>query len=784
MQYKYIILLLSLIYNFFPLSSQNSSSIKIKGFVFGYDLDKAEPLPDAHISAWINDSTLEKAFTSDSNGFFESTVANVPYRIEISYVGYDPYIVTHPVADDSGNINLDTCFLLSNNLLNDAVVEASNVSRRLNVDVYLVTEKMRQKASNTLEILNQIHGLRYDRMSNQIRVGNETNVLYLVDGVAQAREYTLNLPPERIARIEVDKDPKGRFQSMGYGAVINIILKSEYEGYSVNLQNFAIANVAGNNGDDWLMSEQPSVNLFYTNKKINLFANYGHGIAKWNMPIHRETTYKDLLEMKSRETGPNNFYDYKGNVVNGGINYKLNDKHLLSLQGIYTSSKINNEDLLTYEVKDIKNNNATSFTDNISNNTSSDDYTLTLFYKGEINDRLNLYTDISYNNYQNDVDGRFIQDGTLLLQFAYPEKRDMVKFNVDVNYMLSDKLGLNSGYSNNYKNYYSPSSAGLLDYKEYRHNAFARLQYTPSEEIGVEAGVGMEHIRTRQASGNHHYLKFLPYAEFTYNAIKNVGLRMSYLTNMDYPTLLHLNPAQTAIDELMVQSGNPDLETSLRHSLSLDLVFFDRLTLTPSYRYSPKRISEYIFSPDGNQFFTTFRNIKTKEYSLQLVYDQPIGESFNLTSTIQYYHATAAHNGTKNSIDGWLADAGLSYFNPTHSLMVELGYYRSMTKDIRLQGYQMLDFDSWVLSFGKQLFKNKASLNMTYFLPIELGVRNKQMRVMEIPDYSETKKIGLQPYRNTLILTFSYRFGSGKVRFSSKKSSIESEERIKRTFDM
>lgn len=73
---------------------------------------------------------------------------------------------------------------------------------------------------------------------------------------------------------------------------------------------------------------------------------------------------------------------------------------------------------------------------------------------------------------------------------------------------------------------------------------------------------------------------------------------------------------------------------------------------------------------------------------------------------------------------------------------------------------------------------------MTYFLPIELGVRDKQMRVMEIPNYSETKKIGLQPYRNTFILTFSYRFGTGKVRFSSKKSSIENEERIKRTFDM
>lgn len=783
MHYKYTLLVLFFIFNLHPFFAQNSS-MKIKGQVFGYDQEKAEPLPGAHISVWNNDSTLVKAFTTDSDGFFENTLTNVPFRVEISYVGYDPYIVTYPKADEHGNINLDSCFLLSNNLLEETIVEASTVNRKLNADVYLVTEKMRQKATNTLEVLHQIHGLRYDRMTNQIRVGNETNVLYLVDGIAQAKEYILNLPPERIARIEVDKDPKGRFQSMGYGAVINIVLKNEYEGYSVNLQNFAIANVAGNNGDDWLMGDQPSVNLVYTNSKINLFANYIHGIAKWNMPIQKETFYKDLMEMKSRDTGPNNFYDYKGNVVNGGINYKMSDKHQLSLQGIYISSKINNEDLFSYDVKDLRDNSSRSFTDNVFNNTSSDDYTLTLFYKGEINERLKLYTDLSYNNYKNDVDTWFKQDEEMLSQSAYPEKRDVIKFNVDIQSALSDKIGLNAGYSNNYKNYYSPSTAGLLDYKEFRHNAFARIQYTPSEDMGVEAGVGMEHIRTEQASGSHRYLKFLPYMEFTYTAIKNVDLRLSYLTNMDYPTLLHLNPAQTVIDEWMVQTGNPDLEASLRHSLSLDLVFFNRLTLTPSYRYSPKKISEFILSTDEGQFFTTYRNIKTKEYSLELVYDQPLGEKFNLSSSVQYYQATATHGGAKNSIDGWLANAGLSYFNPAHSLMMELGYYRSMTKDIRLQGYQMLDFDSWAFSLGKQLFKNKASLNMSYFLPIEWGVRNKQMRVMEMTNYSETKKIGLQPYRNTFILTFSYRFGTGKVKFSSKKSEIENEERITRTFEM
>lgn len=779
-----IALVLVIFFNCFSLYSQNNTNNKIRGYVFSSDFDKTEPLAGAHISVWRNDSTLEKAFQSVANGFFESDFIKLPYKIEISFVGYDSYVVTHPKPNKNGDINLDSCFLLSNNQLGEVVVKASSVKRNLNSDVYIVTQDMRQKASTTLEILNQIHGLRFDRMANQVRVGNETNVLYLVDGVEQAKEYTLNLSPDRIAKIEVDKNPKGRFLSMGYGAVINIILKKDYEGYSINLQNFSIANTAGNNGKDWLMSNQPSVNVVYTNKKINVFANYVTGIAKWNMPVEKVTNYKNLLEMKSVNNGLNNFYDYKGNMVNGGINYKLNENHSLSLQGIYNSGKINNEDLLAYNVKDINENKSYSFTDNIFNKTSSDDYTVTLFYKGKIKEKLNLYTDISYNHYKNNVDNKFIQDGILRANYIYPEKRNMVKMNIDINYKLSKKLGLNTGYSSNFKNYYSSSEVGLLDYKEYRQNAFARLQYTPSENIGLEAGLGMEHINIINSKVNQQYFKFLPFAELNYNALKNVNLRMSYRTNMDYPTLLHLNPAQSSIDQLMVQKGNPELTPSLNHLFSLDLVLFDKLTFTSSYKYSPQLIGEYIFSTDDDKFFTTFQNIKTREYSLQLVYDQTIGEFFNFNSTIQYYKAHAIYNDNKNSIDGWLANSALTYFNPNLSLTTELGYYRSMMKDIRLQGYQMLDFDSWTFMIGKQFFKNKASLNMTYLLPIEWGVRNQQIRQMQTNNYFETKKIGLQSYRNTLILTFSYRFGTGKSSYSSKKSSIEKEERIKRTFNM
>lgn len=135
----------------------------------------------------------------------------------------------------------------------------------------------------------------------------------------------------------MSKQPKGRYQSEGYEAVVNLKLKIDYRGYDLTVQNMALLN-PGNNKDDWLMSDQPSFQAMYTNRKLNLFANYTFGHAAWNTPVTRKVVYTDrlLLEPDAASSDrPNDLYAYKAHVAHAGLNYKLNPAHTISFTGNY-----------------------------------------------------------------------------------------------------------------------------------------------------------------------------------------------------------------------------------------------------------------------------------------------------------------------------------------------------------------------------------------------------------------------------------------------------------------
>lgn len=769
--------------------SQESDSelIEVVGLVYALNERNSEPLVGANIVAYTSDSTYINSSISDEIGKYSMFVNKIPTIIKISFVGYSTYLHTDIYVDNNRQINLNTCYLEADNTFSDIIVTASNVRHNLNKESYIITDIMRSKASNTLDILDQIHGLRYDKFSNDVKVFGKSNVLFLVNNLEQSKAYILNLAPERISKVEVNKSPSGKYQSEGYDAVINIVLKEKYIGYDITVQNFAISNVAGNNGNGWLMNEQPSVNLIYTNKKINTYANYTYGRSEWNTGTEKDILYKDLLDISSdkvNKDNPNDIYKYQGNAVSAGINYNINKNHILSFQGDYLFSKFYTDNLFNYNVNDLIDNSQYRINSQVINQTRSNEYTGTFYYRGKLSDKLSLYSDLSYSYFDNNVFNALSQDNDALVSNSYDEKKNVFKLNTEAKYTFSEKASLNLGYINNIRRYKSEFDIeqDFLDYKEYRHRVFSHLQLHLNEKLSLEAGSGLEYISMNNSDTKKHYWKALPYLIANYNINQSINLKGSYLTNMKYPSIHQLNSAGTAVDSWMTQLGNPNLRSYVSHSFSIDLSLWDRLTFTPSMNYSPDNIGEFI-TKDNSRFLTTFQNINTKEYSLQLVYDQPIGKYFSISNSITYYHRKAKFSGIRNSLNGWMLNSEVNYYNPTLSLMAQLGYYRSMDKNIRIQGVQMYNFDSWALTLSKQFFNNKVSVLFGYFLPLKWGVKDVQKRIVNTPDYNENYRINLRNYRNTFILRISYRFNSGKVKFSRSKNSTEREERINRTFD-
>lgn len=765
-----------------------NETIEVSGSVWTkLEDEKEEPLIGAHILAYGKDSVVLGQGVSDALGNYRFFSSISPYAIAMSYVGFETLSITDFTLTDH-KINLERQYLTARNLLDEALITGSVVQRNINSEEYSITNEMRAKATNTLELLDQIHGVRYDKLSNSIRVGNETKVLILVDNMEQSSDYINHLNPNRIAKVSVSKNPKGRYQSDGYEAVINVILKTQYEGYDVLLNNFGIANLSGNNGSSWLMSNQPSTNIVYTNRKVNIYANYTYMLADWNMPIERSVDYKGVKKMVSEridKKSPNDIYRYHANALSTGVNYKLHENHSLSLQGRYLYENTDLKTGFNYRTDDFIQANHFEESTLVKNHTKQDDYTISLYYTGKIKDKLRIYSDLTYNRYNNRVGNLLTLNTDLVGDNQYKDIRDFIRYNVDFSYQLNDQLGLSFGYSTNYRKYKSKTinKEPLLDYKELRHKGYSYLQYNPSDKFGLEVGTGVEYIDMGETGHSKTYWKLLPTLEANYTPTDYLNIRGSYLTRLNSPTLSQLSPVVTFIDPLMAQVGSPGLKSALRHSISLDINFWSRLTFTPQLRYSPDVVSDYYYKVDQD-FRLTYKNMDLKEYSLQMIYDQPLGKYFSTNLSATYYYNKIKYEGAAHSTDGWQIDAELNYFNPKQKLMLQLGYYRSMDKSVQLQGYQMLNLDSWVFSANKSFFKDKVSVMLGYFLPLKWGVRDQQRRLINTPFYSESYEIGLRPYRNTLMLRVSFRLNKGKARYLNNKTAIDREQRINRTFDL
>lgn len=766
--------------------SSEASANSLKKYIYeGVILDSLSQMPLAYATvALLDKQGIQLSIgVSNESGEFRLNSSSVAKSVRISFIGYKTEIV-YVGKSDLGIIQV----VQDEQLLSEMTIMGLTTQHLVDRNSYLITDNMRKKSSNAQELLDQIYGVRFDKLSNSIKVGNESSVLLLVDGVQQNDLYIRNLPPSRIHRIEVVTEPTGRYLSEGYTAIINFILKEDYQGYDINIRNFAMAGLVYSNSGDWLLNNQPGVGLTFTKEKINLFVNYTNARIRMNTPVWKESILTDYMEMypvKEDVENANNHYRYRANYVGGGINYLLNPKHSISFQGDYSYQNTQEESQLNYNVLYPKENVwGKENTLRVDGNRDKD-YVATVFYKGEIGQSLKVYSDFTYNYYSNDVDNLFLDNDNTNAGNTYKESKNYTKFNLEGEYNFSPKLSLNLGYINVWRKYISRSDYGVdiihLYYNEWRNQTFGYLSYTANNKLAVKAGLNIEYIRTYSETKNNAW-SVLPYFQFNYKANRNVNVNLSYLTNIDYPTLYQLSPLTTYINSFTRQSGNPELRSAIRHTVSAKLTLWDRLTVRPMFRFSPKHISEvYTGNMWGDAVFSSFDNINVKQYAIQVIYNQPLGNYFKLSNTLTYYDNKVSKKDTRNSYNGFMLDSEIEYFNPKWNLGLQVGYYRDIDKKAMLQGYQMTDLDSWLITANKQFWNKRVSLMISYFPPITWGIRDNLRKEIETPFYSEKYVQNLKPFRNMLMVRFSLRFNSGHIKKNNKQSSTEREERAKRS---
>ena len=773
--------------NTIAVSAEDKTKIVFTGEVF--DEETIETLWYATVCLYNSDNRLLAAGATNEKGTFRLTTSQLPKKIKISFIGYETIIKDIP-ASNASNVELGLFLLQSSAiLLEETVVTGYKDRHAVDRVSYAVTSTMSDGVANAEELLDKIPGIYLDRTSNTIKVNNSEDILLLVDGIQQPEDYIKNLSPRRIHSIEVIRESSGRYVSDGYTAIINLILKKDYRGYDIYASNFSGFNFTNKNP---MALERPVVGMTYTNDRINVHTSYSYEKENQNLSVSKELIYNGikLISGDIPQDINNDSYKHEKNTITSGFNYNINQNQIIGIQGEYISGKSNEHPIYTMRRLGIEQSESQDVHKNTTENiTSINTFDGILFYQGRINNNLQLYSDFSYNYYYNDIDNRYnlIDFRNYETGNIYNEYKNHTLFNVDMQYLLSSQASINMGYSNAWRKYGSGSShgRGFLDYREFRNKAFAYIIINSSKKFQAKSGVAIEHTRSYDRDTENSYFRILPYAQVNYNISKIININAAYSTNQNYPLLYQLSPMSMVIDTFLTQMGNPKLKSAIRHSVSLNASLWNRLTITPMFNYTNDKISElFIENIDNNyKLYRTFNNIDTREYAVQMTYNQPLGACFSLKNIAAYYYGEALNTEIKNTSKGWLINSEISYYHANNSFGMKLGYHRNMRSHILSQGYMMSGKDNWLITANKDFWKNRISVMLSYIPPVSLGVRYNRTRILETSFYEEKTNHNLESYNNMLLLKVGIRFDRGNSKTVGRRSTIKKDEREKQTIE-
>lgn len=641
--------------------------------------------------------------------------------------------------------------------LNEILVTVSTTRHLVNGNEYIVTNDMRERSGSVSELLNLIPEVKVNRINNSLSVENKNNVLMLVNGKRYSADYIKSINIDRVVRIKVIKNPTGRYVSEGYDAIIDLKIR-DYDGFEFAASNFAIINF-NNNEKDKVMMEQPSASFTFTQNKIAFFASYVYGASKWNTPYENMFLIQNGIYQKGIGLDK---YKYYGNVANFGLNYCITDKHEISAELDWRNERYSSNISLT--------NKEAMTNQSITNKTTTPIYGFSLFYKGQIGNKANIYSEIAYNKLRNEGLNILTSKNKTIIN----EDRHDINYTLETDYHVSDLFSFKSGYQFGWKRYNASSE---FDYYNTRNKLWVYLMYNQSEKFSSEIGcvAEVESIKQNKFDTRSSFCRFLPSLMLSYNPSNDIHLNLSYTTNGIYPTLAMLNPIQTSLHHNVFQKGNPNIKPSVAHKIALDNKFMKMFSINLQFDYIKNHLASLATWEQDNVIFS-YKNTKLKRFSIPLLFDRALGKFFNLNVNGTYYISWGEYEKYKKRIDGWWYGANLTFFNKGY--MIDLAYNRNIVKNNLIQGYEQTSIDSWTLTANKQWFGDRLTTMLTWFLPMDFGL-SKQMRTKIATDfYNEHTIRSMKPYRNALIINLTYRFSSGKNKKSYKRSVIKTEERI------
>lgn len=735
-----------------------------------------EPIQYATVSFFnANDSLIAGGIT-DENGYINLPTATNEGRIRIEYIGYKQY--NAPVKDK----NIGTVLLEQDSeMLQEVTVTGQARTTKIDRDIFTITDEQRAGTATSRELLGKLNGVIYNPYDQSIMVNGKTNILVLVDGIEKDQNMAKTLSPQRVDRVEIIKDPVGKYAADGYSSVINIITKKDFTGIDINVNANPMTNFTQYHlSDRKFFQENANLNVLYTYKKLNVYGAINSNFSNLNMPLETTTQYGDLT-VKTPKMNKNNPNVISENLYHGftfGGDYTLSPGNTLAFEMNYNTgfnNSTNQLDLTTYKNDEII---GRSLSTNRSRSTN-DAIQGTLTYIGKWGEKSNFEGDLRYRHSMPTNYSMFAQ-GDMNSTTYNNQMENFYRLNLDYTYQFTPKFSINAAYGLIIDDYNLHQNSTTLTQNVVRNRPAAYLSYNPTDKWSFKAGAMIEFYNQTFADNKQSQTGLLPMANVMYKPTANFNVTAKYTASPGYPNINSMNTFKTQQDSLTWSVGNPDLKMSNWQSVELRFNFMKYFNVNAFYAFNPNDYQQYV-RQDNGQYLSTTVNANFKEFGINTSFNYPLTKTLYWQLYADVNRRWYSYADARNQRTSFVMSSSLYYAIPKLDGAAAIQLSKFVTKRAALQGYNANNNDLLLFMLQKSFMKKRLNCTLIYVTPLKLGnfLKYEQDNYTAAPGYMARSRVDLDVLKNTILLQLNYRFTAGKT-IKVKKSSLGDDNNVQK----
>ncbi len=720
---------------------------------------------------------------SNAQGYFKINALPGRYHLTVRMMGYRD--TAWDIVVPSEEIFLGEIVLTPATLQLQEVEVAESAYReavdRLEI---LVTDQMRKGTNSARQLMEKIPGVEYDPFSDNIRVDNKENVLLLVNGMEKSDEYIKNIDPLRIRKIEIYRDPTGRYGLEGYSAVINILLRDDYVGYNVSYSSL-MAFSTSRRYSPTLVPFQ--FHRFSTTRALGRFSIYGNfGYVHPNSGrIRKEVIRRDdgseWLRIPPLSQSFNTFFEMEGYRFSGGVDYFPVAEDMWSIEfqrrGMIIPSQSTTQ---TLSVDSRFPDDSLLIT--TTNSSRSGSYRIHLFTNLAINPNNRLNSSLNLRRGRSHSISEYSESGSRLYrqEDAYSDDRSFKGY-VEWEHSFNPIWQLLLGYTYNYREDFGIYSANtsidtyrvaMIDTSYLnilnRHQAYGYVTFRLGKWT-VKGGSAMESFTLHTDGGSITFTMPQPSLDVMWKFHRILSLRWKYRSELRYPSQQELSNFRRMIDRYTFQEGNPSLQPYTIHRASMQLgAMGGRARIEPYVRFTRSYIAEALFVQNDTLIYRPENSGKYFRYGMEASLPIPLGKKvFMMLSGDVYAEQLTTLDGNVRNVADFTSFVMLIYrFHSPFS--VGIMQMNHMGKRVTSNGYRLgtgRHSDLTLLFLRGTFWQDRLTASLSYVTDFRMPwIDYTTITYSESPSLTRTVETYIPTVRQVISLRLSLVLNKGQVK--------------------